>query len=72
MEQEFSEFFPVTALDWIFDISEHSSISKDDFLRKLKVTHNESQPLEKNERKQKETKEFKKKRKKKIDFYLSP
>ena len=49
---EFSESLTVTTLDLKFPICQHSSISKDEFLRKRKVvTHTESRPLDKNEKK---------------------
>ena len=39
-------------LDWDYDICEHASISKHEFLPKLKVDHTESQSIEKRTRKQ--------------------
>ena len=45
---------PVTKLDWDYDICEHASISKHEFLQKLKVNHTESQSVKKSTRKQME------------------
>ena len=56
MEQEFPESLPVTTLDWDFNICEHGSVLKHEFLQKLKVTHTESQSIEKITRKQRESK----------------
>ena len=56
MKQEFPESLPVTTLDWDYNICEHASISKDQFLQKLKVSHTESQSIEKSTRKQRESK----------------
>ena len=39
-------------LDWDYDICEHASISKDEFLPKLRVNHAENQSIEKRTRKQ--------------------
>ena len=47
MEQEFPESYPVTTLDWDYDICEHASISKHEFLQILNVNHTESQSIEK-------------------------
>ena len=63
MEQEFPESLPVTALDWDYNICEHNSISKHEFLQKLKVSHTESKFIEKSTRKQSESKEWKEHRK---------
>ena len=62
MEQEFPESLPVTALDWDY-ICEHNSISKREFLQKLKVSHTGSQFIEKSTRKQRESKDWKEHRK---------
>ena len=66
MEQDFPESLPVTALDWDFNICEHGSISKHEFLQKLKVTHTESQSIEKRTRKRRESKEWKEYRKNRL------
>ena len=58
MEQDFPESPPVTKLDWNFNICEHGSVSKHEFLQKLKVTYTESQSIEKRTRKQMESKEW--------------
>ena len=63
MEQDFPESF-VTTVDWDFNICEHGSISK--FLQKLKVTHTESQSIEKRTRKQTESKEWREYRKNRL------
>ena len=47
MEQEFPESYPVTTLDWDYDICEHASVSKHEFLQILNVNHTESQSIEK-------------------------
>ena len=57
MEQELSESLPVTTLDWDYDICECASISKYEFLQKLKVNHTESLSIEKSTKKQRESKE---------------
>ena len=57
MEQELPESLPVTKLDWDYDICEHASVSKHQFLQKLKVNHTESQSVEKSRREQRESKE---------------
>ena len=46
-----------------YDICEHASISKHEFLQKLKVNHTDSQSIEKSTRKQRESKEWKEHRK---------
>ena len=56
MEQEFPESLPAITLDWDYGICEHASISKHEFLQNLKVTHTESQSIEKSTRKQSESK----------------
>ena len=61
MEQDFPESLPVTTLDWDFNICEHGSVSKHEILQKLKVTHTESQSIEKR-RESKEWKEYRKNR----------
>ena len=48
------ESLPLTTLDWNYDVCKHTSISKHEFLRKLKVTHTESQSIEKSTRKHRE------------------
>ena len=58
MEQELPESLPVTKLDWDYDICEHVSISKHQFLQKLKVNHTESQSVENSTIKQRESKEW--------------
>ena len=73
MGQELSESLTVTTLDLNFHICQHSSISKDKFLWKLKVVpHAESHLLEKNKIKkkktQRETKEFTEHRKYRLIF----
>ena len=52
MEQEFPKSLPVTKLDWDYDICEHASNSKHEFLQNLKVNHTEDQSIEKSTRKQ--------------------
>ena len=66
MEQDFPESLPVTTLDWDFNICEHGSVSKHEFFQKLKVTHTESQSIEKRTRKQRESKEWKEYRKNRL------
>ena len=66
MEPELPESLPVTKLDWDYDICEHASISKHEFLQKLKVNHTESQSVEKSTRKQRESKEWKEHRKNRL------
>ena len=66
MEQELPESLPATTLDWDYDICEHPSISKHEFLQKLKVNHTESQSIEKSTRKQRESKEWKEHRKNRL------
>ena len=56
MKQEFPESLPVTTIDWDYNICEHASISKHQFLQKLKVSHTESQSIEESTRKQRESK----------------
>ena len=68
MEQELPESLPVTKLDQDYDICEHASISKHEFLQKLKVNHTESQPIEERTRKQRESKEWKEHRKNRLTF----
>ena len=50
-------------LDWDCNICEHCSVSKHEFFQKLKVTHIESQSIDKRTRKQRESKEWKEYRK---------
>ena len=57
MEQELPESLSVIKLDWDYDICEHFSILKHQFLQKLKVNHTESQSVEKSKIKQRESKE---------------
>ena len=66
MGQDFPESLPVTTLDWDFNICEHGSVSKHEFLQKLKVTHTESQSIEKRTRKQRGSKEWKEYRKNRL------
>ena len=66
MEPELPESLPVTKLDWDYDICEHASISKHEFLQKLKVNHTESQSVKKSTRKQRESKEWKEHRKNRL------
>ena len=66
MEQDFPESLPVTTLDWDFNICEHGSVSKHEFLQKLKVTHTESHSIEKRTRKQRKSKEWKEYRKNRL------
>ena len=66
MEQELPESLPATTLDWDYDICEHPSISKHEFLQKLKVNHTESQSIEKSTKKQRESKEWKERRKNRL------
>ena len=66
MEQDFPESLPVTTLDWYLNICEHGSVSKHEFFQKLKVTHTESQSIEKRTRKQRESKEWKEYRKNRL------
>ena len=66
MEQELFESLPLTKLDWDCNNCEHSSISIDEFLQKLKVAHTEIQFIEKNTRKQREAKEFQEHRKNRL------
>ena len=42
MEQDFPESIPFTKLDWDYNIWEHASISKHEFLQKLKINHADS------------------------------
>ena len=63
MEQDFPESLPVTTIDWVFNICEHGSVSKHEFFQKLKVTHTESQSIEKRTRKRRESEEWKEYRK---------
>ena len=72
LEQELSESLPVTTLDWDYDICGHASISKHDFLQKLKVNHTDSQSIKKSTANKRKSKEWKEHRKKQIDFYMSP
>ena len=53
-------------LDWDYDICEHASILKHEFLPKLKVDHTESQSIKKRTRKQRESKEWKEHRKNRL------
>ena len=66
MEQGLPESLPVTKLNWHYDICEHASISKHEFLQKLKVNHTESHSVEKSTRKQRESKEWKEHRKSRL------
>ena len=59
MGQEYRESFPGSTLDWDYEFCEHASISKHEFLQKLKVNHTASQSIEKNTRKQRESKNWK-------------
>ena len=54
-----------------YDICEHASISKHEFLQKLKVNHTESVYREKY-KKTKGIKRMERTQKKQIDFYISP
>ena len=66
VEQEFPESLPVITLDCGYHICEQfpsilvifASISKHEFLQKLKVNHTESQSIEKSTGKQRESKEW--------------
>ena len=59
MTMIYLESFPVTTLDWDYEFCEHASISKHEFLQKLKVNHTESQSIEKSTRNQRESKRWK-------------
>ena len=66
MAQDFPKSLPVTITDWDVNICKHGSASKHEFLQKLKVTHTESQSLEKRTRKQRKSKEWKEYRKNRL------